>query len=406
LGKVKGSGKIKAVMLAILCVSVVLFGVTPMVKASASIQLFNGNTGSPGDLIFLTATGFSPSTTATAYFGYVFLQSVTTDTNGDVFSGMPMLLNVPQVANGQYLIKVIDSLGNTGSVQYTVKGSTVTPTIQPKPSPTITPHPLYTDSPTPSPSPTPIPTSKLTKLTITVDASSTAVGAPVNIKGQLLDGFGSPIVDKTVSVTYMTTGSTSWVLIGSGTTDATGEYSAQWVNAALGMFLVEAVFNGESDHFASITVATINFLPSDGKNVFLVKSTSTVTDLVFNSTTNSLSFAVNTPSGTGQAEIVVAKPLVSSGNNVQVYVDGNTVSPTITSNDNSWLLSFTYPYSSHDVKLVFGPSQSTPFWGTFTSLTVIGIAIAIILLSVIWTLTKRKNKTTSKKMVAPEGSLN
>jgi hypothetical protein len=91
-------------------------------------------------------------------------------------------------------------------------------------------------------------------------------------------------------------------------------------------------------------------IPVPGQSFFYVKSNSTVSELFFNSTSAELSFTVNGTSGTsGYVEITIAKSLVANVQNVKVYLDGDQLNVAITDNEDSWLLTFTYMHSTHNV---------------------------------------------------------
>jgi hypothetical protein len=88
------------------------------------------------------------------------------------------------------------------------------------------------------------------------------------------------------------------------------------------------------------------------QSYFFVESNSTVTELFFNSSNSELSFTVNGSSGTtGYVKVTIAKSLVSSVQNVKVYLDGEQLSVAITSSEDSWFLNFNYKHSTHHVRI-------------------------------------------------------
>ena len=91
-------------------------------------------------------------------------------------------------------------------------------------------------------------------------------------------------------------------------------------------------------------------IPVPNQSFFFVESNSTVTELFFNSTNSELSFTVNGSPGTaGYVKVTIAKSLVTSIQNVKVYLDGEQLNAAITSSDDYWLLSFNYMHSTHHV---------------------------------------------------------
>ena len=125
-------------------------------------------------------------------------------------------------------------------------------------------------------------------------------------------------------------------------------------------------------------------IPVPGQSFFFVESNSTVTDLFFNSTSSELSFTVTGPSGTaGYVKVTIAKSLVSSVQNVKAYLDGTQLDVTITSDADSWLLSFTYMHSIHHVKISFATNQGDAkflgidYWVWFVAATVAGALLIV-----------------------------
>jgi hypothetical protein len=217
-------------------------------------------------------------------------------------------------------------------------------------------------------------------MSISVDASSAVVGSAVNVKGRLLDSNGNPLQDKSVTLSYAVAGSTSWVPIASDTTNAGGEYSIQWINTASGTFTLKAEWNGNDDYLGASSTTTLSFLPYENQNVLFVESNSTVSALAFNSTNSELSFTVSGISGTiGYVKATIAKSLVSNAENIKVYLDGNQLDYEVTSNSNSWLLTFTYQHSTHQVRINLATNAvgDTFSWIWIAAAIIIVVAVAI-----------------------------
>jgi hypothetical protein len=152
------------------------------------------------------------------------------------------------------------------------------------------------------------------------------------------------------------------------------------------------VFEGETSGWSETQTITIPAAPSPtssppptpipvpGYSAFSVESNSTVTDLFFNSTSSELSFTVNGTTGTrGYVKVTVAKSLVSSIQNVKAYLDGSELVVTITSDENSWFLTFNYSHSTHNVKISLTGNEATaPLLG----IEWVGISVAIIVVVV------------------------
>jgi hypothetical protein len=102
-------------------------------------------------------------------------------------------------------------------------------------------------------------------MSISVDASSTAVGSAVTINGVLSDSNGNPLQDKSITLSYAVTDNTTWVPLGSGITNDSGEYEIQWVNTASGTFTLKAEWNGNEEYLGAKATATLSFLPYDNQ---------------------------------------------------------------------------------------------------------------------------------------------
>ena len=95
------------------------------------------------------------------------------------------------------------------------------------------------------------------------------------------------------------------------------------------------------------------------ENLFSVSSNSTLSELFFNSNSSELSFSVSGDTGTdGYVEAYIPKSLVSNASSLKVYLDGNEIEYSITSEDDSWLLHFTYHHSTHKVALTFNSAAT------------------------------------------------
>jgi hypothetical protein len=217
-----------------------------------------------------------------------------------------------------------------------------------------------------------------TVVSISAEPSIT-LGSPVHIYGSLTNG-GVALPNELVMLKYSFLGAEEWYPIGSALTDASGNYSIQWINTATGTFFLRAEWKGNDELSGAYADITLNSLPSQS-GIFFVESNSTVTSLSFNSTTSELSFTVSGPSGTsGYVKAAIAKNLVSNAENIRVYLDGNLLNYGITSNEDSWFLFFTYTHSEHNVNVDLGVNTSATgllVISTWTWIFIVAIPVAI-----------------------------
>lgn len=251
-----------------------------------------------------------------------------------------------------------------------------------------------------STSPTPTtPPLLSTQVSIFIDTTSTTVGASVNINGKLTDINGNTLPGRLVTLSYTLPESNERVPIGSGTTNTEGEYTIQWVNTASGTFTLTVEWNGDSVYQPSSNTTTLNFLPYQNQNIFLVESNSTVTAFAYNSTNSELSFTVTGASETtGYAKVTLSKNLTSNPENIKVYLDGNQLDYLITSNDQSWQLTFNYHHSTHLISINLESESATPFFQTpLGEIVIIGAVTTITIAVVLITLTKKHTNKKDKK---------
>jgi hypothetical protein len=227
----------------------------------------------------------------------------------------------------------------------------------------------------------PIPTVARPILTLTCKSSTSYSGFNVEIKGNLALN-GTAIPDAPIVLSYSVNGGKSWEDLTLVYTDSDGHYSADWLPSVTGNYLVKATYEGDEGILAASS-EIVNFAVTEfaEKNVlFSVSSNSKVTSLAFNSTTLELSFTVSGSSGTtGYAEVTLAKSLVSNPENIKVYLDGNHLSYEVTSNEDSWLLTFTYTHSTHNVIVSLATNENrTASLGN--ELLIIGAVIIVVVI--------------------------
>jgi hypothetical protein len=126
-------------------------------------------------------------------------------------------------------------------------------------------------------------------------------------------------------------------------------------------------------------------IPVPGQSFFFVNSNSTVSNLFFNSTSAELSFTVSGESETwGYVEVTISKTLVSSIQDVKVYLDGSPLSVAVTDDGDAWLLYFTYTHSTHDVlvSLAAAPEVGVESLLWLVSTVVVGVLFSVAIASV------------------------
>ncbi len=170
--------------------------------------------------------------------------------------------------------------------------------------------------------------------------------------GHLSDSKGVPLQNKTVVLSYTFQGANSWIPISSGFTDEQGKYNIQWINSASGTFTLKTEWKGDSTFNGVSNTTSLSFLPIQNQQVFFFESNSTVYALAFNNETSTLSFNVTGPTGTtGYVKASIPKSLLTNGENLQAYLDGKQLNYSVAAFGDSWVFTFNYSHSTHQISL-------------------------------------------------------
>ncbi len=241
-------------------------------------------------------------------------------------------------------------------------------------------------APTPTPTPTPTPASNLPtpNLSFNCISSTATTGFNVQIQGSLTySGVG--LSDAGIQLSDSVTGGATWQDLTYVNTDNNGSFSCVWNPSVSGNYGIEATWSGDSDYSNASAVYNFAVAPfnNQGQNVFSVTSNSTLTSLTFDSTTNELSFGVSGPSGTtGLTTVCIPQSLIPDISKLNVMLDGSAINYTSVSEDNVWIIAFTYHHSSHTVVIALGASTSTvPEVSTWIILPLFAI---VMLLSIVF----------------------
>jgi hypothetical protein len=214
-----------------------------------------------------------------------------------------------------------------------------------------------------------------TQISISVDTSSTVVGSAVNIYGILTDINGNPLPNKSVTLSYSVTDN-DWVPIGSGITNAAGQYYIQWINTASGTFTLKAEWIGDDKYLGTSATTTLTSLPYQDPYIFYIESNSTITALTFDATESELVFTASGASGTtGYVKATIPKDLLYTEGNWSVLVDENPIIPTVNEDANKTYLHFTYGHSIKTIKI--RGTEATPDFPSWTLMLLILIALAV-----------------------------
>lgn len=140
-------------------------------------------------------------------------------------------------------------------------------------------------------------------------------------------------------------------------TDADGCYFYSYVPNEPGTWNVKAMWLGDSTH-KEATTPTQYFIVSGAKKAFSVSSNSTVSALVFDLITNTLSFNVSGPQGTkGYTQVTVTKSLIKDASALKISLDGTEIDYSLESLNDVWIIGFSYSHSVHRIILSDGQKR-------------------------------------------------
>jgi len=167
------------------------------------------------------------------------------------------------------------------------------------------------------------------------------------------------------------------------------EYNYNATTLGSQLFLI----SGVKDYLYNLTAINDTAGPQTigvWSSLFSITSNSTISDLVFNSTSKTMSFTVSGSSGTiGCTNITIERTLITDINELTVYLDGNQINCTVVSTEYAWRLNFTYHHSTHKVLITLGSSQVESF---ADKVIVICTAIMAILFTTLLITKRRKQR--------------
>jgi hypothetical protein len=148
----------------------------------------------------------------------------------------------------------------------------------------------------------------------------------------------------------------------------------QWIPSATGYFVVKAVYAGNSTYVGTSNNITLSILPYGNEYVFSVESNSSISNLNFDTQNTTLSFEVSGAEGTtGYVRVTLAKNLAPDISKLRIQVDSSNCNYVFQETDASWIVSFTYTHSVHQVYINLGQEtvdEFSPFAFSLLLLTV------------------------------------
>ena len=224
---------------------------------------------------------------------------------------------------------------------------------------------------------------------LSLNSSTSAVGFQISVNGRLTcneEGVSyAPVL-----LSYSVTDGETWNELTQTHTSLNGEYSAIWMPTVSGLYIVKAIWSGNTTFPKSSIQTYLSVLPVQEQNVISVTSNSKASNLIFNSSTHELRFYITKPSeSSGYSDVFIPKNIVKNIEGVDVLLDGKKIDYTSSSMEDSWLLHFNYIPNQYEVTISL-TGGSVPFEVPIADLLTVILVLSVIALSLLLVFSRRK----------------
>jgi hypothetical protein len=214
-------------------------------------------------------------------------------------------------------------------------------------------------------------------LTVQCASSASLSGFLVEINGALT--FNETAIPAApILLSYSVTGGKSWIDLTLVQTRSDGSYCAQWRPSVTGNYILKAVYERDEKYASTSTQINFALESCSEHNVLSVSTNSTLTGFVFDSNNSKLSFTVSGETATtGYVNVNIPKTLVTDASASAVYLDDAELEYSLASQGESWILSFTYYHSVHQVVISFDENATTSpdvFLGLYLAMAALAVA--------------------------------
>jgi len=126
--------------------------------------------------------------------------------------------------------------------------------------------------------------------------------------------------------------------------------------------MVRAVYRGNLIFQETNAIVSIAVTESDQQtSCFTIYSNSTLSELAFNSANRELSFSVSGQNGTsGYVDAFIPESLVGNSIGLKVNLDDKQILYTAKLENDTWIISFNYHHSRHDVSMKMDSTETSP----------------------------------------------
>ncbi len=163
-----------------------------------------------------------------------------------------------------------------------------------------------------------------------------------------------------------------------------------WFLLASGDYRIKAVYTGGSGVAGAETIVNLAIRDIE-ERVFSVSSNSTVSGLIFNSTSREITLSVSGPSGTtGYINTFLTKNLIQDISSLRIYFDGVQKDYEAVSLDDVWLIHLSYNHSTHTIRISLPTALPTYVFRPLATQIVAIIATALVVASTFALLFRKK----------------
>ncbi|MDR1992541.1 MAG: hypothetical protein LBQ98_03440 [Nitrososphaerota archaeon] len=253
---------------------------------------------------------------------------------------------------------------------------------------TKTPEPTIT--PTPKPEPTAKPTMDFSCQSIAADSFKFEISGTLSYNN-------SAIPNAQIYIRSSADNGDNWENFALAQTNKDGTFNTLWLPKTTGTYLLCAHWNGNDTLRWMNTTLSLAVTSDANSNTFATTSTSKITTLKYDPTTQTLSFNTN---GTQTAIIntYIPKTLVSDAKTLQIKIDRQTAEFTSKAQDNLWLITCPVNQGIHSLTLQI-PPQEIIDPNTIPWLTIL-IAIILLIVIVVIVITIRRRRKTAATVAA------
>jgi hypothetical protein len=178
-------------------------------------------------------------------------------------------------------------------------------------------------------------------------------------------------------------------------TRADGSFNMIWIPKTTGNYLLCAYWEGNNTLRWMNTTQSLALTTDSSGKVFSASSNATITDLKYDSATQTLGFNTNTTQTSTPITITIPKTLIDDTQTLQIKIDGKTTTTfSSKAQDDLWIITCQADQGKQSITIKI-PQQSIMSPNTTPWLYIAIVIIALIIIVAIVTTIRRRRKTAA-----------